>query len=336
MSKQLSVPVALNVFIRLDTLKLVFDSVKRVKPKVLFLIGDGPRNAVETDKSNIEACRKYVENIDWNCDVHRIYSVVNKGLYKTYFDAQAYIFERVDRCIFLEDDVLPSQSFFWFCEEMLDRYNNDLRVHYVTGLNYLGYYNKPDSDYFFSGEGSIWGYAIWKRTYLSQNMDYANSQYVTQCMCDVSDQLKPQYKKKIRGYINNPLYEGHVAGPEFYKNCLRFSQNQLYIVPKKNLISNIGVGDGSTHSAESLHLLARGVQRLFFARTYELDFPLAHPAFVVRDVFYEKQVNRILAWNHPIILIYRKVEATFRYLVFGNKKDLKGKIRSKLLKNIER
>ena len=37
-------------------------------------------------------------------------------------EAQKWAFSIVDKCIVLEDDDVPSQSFFPFCKEMLDRY----------------------------------------------------------------------------------------------------------------------------------------------------------------------------------------------------------------------
>ncbi|MGG3560516.1 hypothetical protein ABES03_02545 [Neobacillus rhizosphaerae] len=332
---KVNVPVALNVFVRPSELQIVFDAVKKARPNILFLIGDGPREDSPTDEANIKQCRKIVEDIDWDCQVYRIYSDKNKGMYRTYFDAQDYIFNIVDRCIFLEDDVLVSQSFFRFCEEMLERYKDDLRVHYVTGLNYFGEYDDPDADYFFCGEGSIWGYAIWKRTYESQNMKYANSPYVIDRMCLAAKQLKPRYEKKIRGYVNNPHYEGHIPGPEFFKNSLRFSQNQVYIVPTKNMVSNIGVGNGATHSADSMRKLPKGVQRLFNMPIYEYQFPLKHPQFVVRDLYYEKYVNRILGWNHPFVQLHRKISSAMRNLFYGDFSSIRNKIGRVLKRNIE-
>lgn len=327
------VPVALNVFVRPDKLKKVFSVVKEARPYILFLISDGPRN--KEDEIKINLSRKVVSDIDWECKVYKIYSEKNQGMYNTYFSAEKEIFNKVDRCIFLEDDVLVSLSFFKFCEILLEKYKDDLRVHYITGMNYLGYYDKPDSDYFFAGEGSIWGYAKWKRTYLMENMEYTKSDYVTNCMCSVAKQLKPGYQKKIKGYKNNIHYENHIPGPEFYKNILRFSQNQVCIVPKKNMVSNIGVGEGSVHSSDDLKKMAKGNQKIFNMKLYEYSFPLKHPSFVVRDIFYEKKVNKILAWNNPFIKYYRKLASLIRNLIFGDLKATMKKVYNNLFPNKE-
>lgn len=329
-----NVPVALNVFIRPNALQRVFGAVKKARPSILFLLGDGPRN--ENDAEKIKICRKIVEDIDWECEVYKLYSEENMGLYAKYFDSQEKIFSIVDRCIFLEDDVLVSDSFFRFCAELLEKYKDDYRVHYVTGLNYLGEYKDPTADYFFAGEGSIWGYATWRRTYLSQNMEYADDDYITNCMCRVAKQLKPGYQKKIMGYKYDIHYEGHIPGPEFYKNASRFSQNQVYIVPAKNMVSNIGIGDGSVHSSDDIRKMAKGNSQLFNMNLYELDFPLKHPKFIVRDIKYEKKVNKILGWNRPHVFWFRKIETTIRCLVYGDIKSTVKKIQRNIKREYER
>ena len=118
------------------------------------------------------------------------------------------VFEIVDRCIFLEDDMVVSDSFFEYCRQLLIKYENDLRVHFITGLNYMGAYDEPDGDYFFSGEGSIWGYALWKRTYLSMNLDFRNNPYVIRCCKDVAKQLKPGYERRIDKIVADPMWGG--------------------------------------------------------------------------------------------------------------------------------
>ena len=70
----------------------------------------------------------------------------------------------VDEGIILEDDCLPSQSFFWFCQEMLDHFRNDQAVGAICGFysNELEY--KPVASYFFSRYLRVWGWAGWRRS----------------------------------------------------------------------------------------------------------------------------------------------------------------------------
>jgi hypothetical protein len=316
------VPVSLNVFVRPNTLSKVFEVVKQARPSTLFLVGDGPRESQPTDKENILKSRKVVEDIDWDCKVYKLYSDVNKGMYKTYFDAQSSIFSIVDRCIFLEDDVLVSVSFFRYCEELLEKYRDDLRVHYISGMNYLGKYSGPNSDYFFSGEGSIWGYATWKRTIELQNLNYRKDEYIMNSIKYLTKIEGKKYYRKVLGYARSDIYEGHVAGPEFYKNLLKYTYSQTFIIPTKNMVSNIGFTEGSIHAPDNINKLPRGIQKLFNMKTYEYEFPLRHPDYVIKDIYYERKVHRILGFGHPLINLYRNVERAFRYLYYGDIKRL--------------
>lgn len=333
---KVDVPVAVNFFARPNDFEKTFAVIKSAKPRILFLISDGPRENVKSDVENVNKCRKIADNIDWDCEVHRFYSDENKGLFRTYFDSMDKVFEIVDRCVFLEDDLVVSVSFFEFCRQMLDKYENDLRVHFITGLNYLGNYSEPDGDYFFSGEGSIWGYALWKRTYESMNLDFRNNKYAIRCAKDVAKQIKPGYERRIQKTVDDAMWEGHIPHVEFYKNLLRFTENQIYIVPSKNLVSNIGVGSDSMHSADDLKKIPKGWRQLYFMKTYELEFPLKEPEFMVRDLKYEQRVNEILAWNSPCRQFWRKLVALVKAVRYGDFNRISYKIKHLFYKDSKR
>lgn len=323
----IDVPVAINFFARPDIFAIVFDVIKKARPRQLFLIADGPRKGVESDIEDCKKCREIAEKIDWECEVYRFYNDENKGLFRTYFDSMSQVFQIVDRCIFLEDDLVVSPSFFQYCKDMLDKYENDLRIHFITGMNVMGEYNEPDGDYFFSGEGSIWGYALWKRTFESMNLSFRENPYAIKASISVAKQIKPGYEKKIQDCVKNPEWMGHIPHVEFYKNLLRFTQNQIYIVPRKNLVSNIGLSANSVHASDDIRKLPRATQKLFNSKLYELTFPLKAPEFVIRDLYYEKKVNYLLAWNRPFLKFIRRIEALFRHLFLGDLRRVFRKIK---------
>lgn len=312
------VPVKLNVFIRPNKLEKVFEVVRVARPSILFLVSDGPRKGFPNDEELIMKSRKLVENIDWECTVYRIYSDTNQGMSNTGKVARKFIFDKVDRCIMLEDDVVPSVSFFRFCQELLEKYKDDLRIHRICGMNHLGIYEECDSDYFFSREGSIWGCAIWKRTYESFDYDFAygKSHYIMSLLSKQSDEAKKMWNQYL-SYAKGKPYKNSTAGPEFFYAAATDLHNQLNIVARKNLISNIGIGEGSVHSANSIKLLSKGISKVFYMKTYEYEFPLKHPSFVVEDKTYQKKVNRIMGWGHPLVKTYRKLERCLRLALFS-------------------
>jgi hypothetical protein len=316
------VPVALDVFARPDTLRLVFNSVKSARPSILFLISDGPRQNFPLDVVNIKKSREIVDDIDWECEVHRLYFEKNQGMYHKDKIAREYIFSRVDRCIFLEDDILVSVSFFRFCADLLEKYKDDLRVHYITGMNYLGIYDAPDSDYFFCGEGAIWGIATWKRTNEQFNHEYKNDKYAFDLIKKLADMNKNGYSKKIENCVKNGMYDGHIAGPEYFKNLIKYSQNQLFIVPKKNMVCYLGYTENSTHGPDSLNKIPRGLRKIYNMKTYEYDFPLKHPRYFVKDIIYENEVEKIIPYNNKFKKYMRKFESLILHLYFRDYKRI--------------
>lgn len=117
---QFNTPVALIFFIRPDTFKHVFEQVKKIKPRQLFLIQDGTRTNNPNDLEKIMECRKIAENIYWKCEIHRNYSDVNLGCGTRPATGISWVFQHVDRAIILEDDCIPEPTFFPYCERLLE------------------------------------------------------------------------------------------------------------------------------------------------------------------------------------------------------------------------
>ncbi len=152
------VAVLILFFNRPKQLSQVFEQVKIARPSKLFLYQDGPRG--EKDIPGIEDCRKIIEDIDWECDVHTLYQEKNFGCDPSEFISQKWAFSNVDKCIVLEDDDVPSISFFTFCKEMLDRYENDNRITMIAGFNNEEVTKDIPYDYFFASTFSIWGWQV--------------------------------------------------------------------------------------------------------------------------------------------------------------------------------
>ena len=124
MEKQFDIPILYTVFNRLDVVKQTFPEIRKIKPKQLFIGADGPRNIKEKKKT--DSVRKYIlKNIDWKCDVETLFFEKNLGSNIAIFKATNWFFKNVKKGIVLEDDDLPSHSFFIFCKEMLVRYQNN-------------------------------------------------------------------------------------------------------------------------------------------------------------------------------------------------------------------
>ena len=310
------IAVLLLMFTRSDTFQQVFNEVRKARPSKLFLFQDGPRG--ERDMAGIEACRQIAsdENIDWECEVHRNYQEQNLGCMTAGYTSHRWAFTLADKVMVLEDDVVPSQSFFPFCKEMLDRYEHDERVTMISGFNMDEQTQDCPYDYFFTSAFSIWGWASWRRV-VSQwddNLSFLDDPYNL-------DQL--QQLIKARGwksdFIRTCRLHRESGLPQF--ETIFWSHmmlnNGLAVMPAKNLISNVGATQESAHYS-ALSTLPKAVRRIFTMQRYELTFPLQHPKYMVDNVAYQQRMYRYNAWGHPWLKISRSIEELWLNLSHGN------------------
>lgn len=322
------VSVKINIWIRPYCQKKQFEILKKARPSILFIQSDGGRNEKEWELIR-ENRRIFEEEIDWECTVHKIYADKNYGLYGMNEIACDYLWKHAECCIFLEDDHLPAVSFFYFCAEMLEKYADDLRICAICGMNHLHEYNRPTADYFFSHVGAIWGMAYWKRTYETFNLDYRDDNYVIDEVCNIAKK-DTFFCKSMRGYAFDKKIGGHVPGPEYYLVQNIFAQHQLFIIPKRNMISCIGVGEGSTHATDNIKKMAKGDAQFFYMQTYEIEHDIKHPKYVFPDLTYEKRMKRVTAWHHPIVFYYRRFVSIIKRIRYGEGILIMNKIPQKI------
>jgi len=118
----MNTPLVFIIFNRPDTTQKVFNAIKLAKPKILYVIADGPRINHQDDAQKCAETRNIINQINWPCEVTKDYSEINLGCKQRIVSGINNAFKKYDKAIILEDDCLPNQSFFMFCEEMLEKY----------------------------------------------------------------------------------------------------------------------------------------------------------------------------------------------------------------------
>ena len=156
-------PVLFLVFNRPETTRQVFEAIRTAKPPRLYIAADGPRLEREGERASCEEVRKIALEVDWECDVNTLFRVENLGCKRGPSEGISWFFEHEDEGIILEDDCLPDQSFFSFCEELLERYRNDTRIMAISGNNFQHGRKRTEYSYYFSRYFHGWG---WTRTSL--------------------------------------------------------------------------------------------------------------------------------------------------------------------------
>ena len=324
------IAVLLLFFTRNDTFQQVFDAVREARPSRLFLYQDGPRN--ERDLAGIEACRKIAsdENIDWECEVHRMYQKKNYGCDPSEFISQQWAFSIADKCIVLEDDDVPSQSFFPFCKEMLDRYEHDERVTMVAGFNTDEVTTDMPYDYFFTRAFSIWGWASWSRVVNNWDGEYTFVKDPEK-FSELCGKVEQYHQRKDMP----EMCQRHAnSGRQYYETIFwayMLLHDGLAIMPSKNMINNIGMNEG-THYSTQLDLMPKRLRRIFTMGKYEIDFPLSHPTEVKEYPDYQKRYYLVNAWNNPWRKVQYSVEELWLNIKQGNWQNISKSLHRRICK----
>lgn len=297
-------------FNNLQRTKQVFEKIKEAKPKNLFLFQDGPRKDRNELEKIIEA-RAYVEsNINWDCTVYKNYQIENLGCDPAEYISQKWAFSIVDKCIILEDDDVPDSTFFEFCWTLLKKYEDNNRIGIICGMNNLDIYDKNGCDYFFTKSGCIWGWATWKRVVDQWDANYSwldNKNSLVLIKRFFSN------RKRYNKFICKAKAR-RKSGIAYYETILGVAcilNNQLNIVPTKNLITNIGI-TGGTHTGDVAETVPKKTRGLFFKKTYSLSFPLKHPDAIKEDTEYKKMVDKQLELN-----FFEKVFIKIKTILFS-------------------
>jgi hypothetical protein len=275
-------PVVLLAYARPDETLEIINILRQAKVRKIYFFVDAVREFNEDLHEKNLRVKSLISQFDWNCELHYHFFDTNMGPFSAYNFAMKLVFEKEDELIYLEDDKYPSLSFFFFCDELLEKYRTDERILFISGLNFKGNYpNDFDYDYFFAEINTTWGHALWKRTYKKFELidNYLDNDYYRK----IIDKLV--YKKyKSRGLINMVKknksfgrYDGHVASMEYYLlGLLRFLTSSIVIVPRLNQITDVGASEFAVHG-DDMRVLTKQQRKLYFKARYEIESPLRQP-----------------------------------------------------------
>ncbi|MDQ2179823.1 hypothetical protein [Marinifilum sp. D714] len=288
-NKPLNTPILFLIFNRIDTTKKVFESIKAVKPSKLYIASDGHRSDKQGESVIVKNIRDYVlSNIDWSCEVKTLFREVNLGCASAVGGAIDWFFENEEKGIILEDDCLPSKSFYHFCSENLDKYKNDSRITAITGDNF--YKNELTKDsYFFSRFIFIWGWATWRESWSAHRKIMSRfSEIIETPITTLSINHKIANKRIIQNALDA---EAGVVNTWDYQWILsNYFNHGLIVTPRVNLVQNIGFDGDATHTTNSRSELS--------VQTSEMELLLKHPMVMIPNNEYDNYLySKIFLWE---------------------------------------
>lgn len=242
------IPILVTAFNRADHVEKAMDAIREYKPKRLYLECDGPRENKAGEREAVEATRQTMLNkVDWPCEVKTLFREENLGCAKAMNGAITWFFENEEYGIVCEDDIILSQDFFRFCEDILPRYINNEQVMEVVSRNHSHRIDIPNS-YVYSYRYNCWGWASWRRAWKKMDMSMSAAPSLT---------YRFMFKKLgiFEGFMRMYYFKSGYKHLETFNSWawrwfLSILVNDgLVIIPGVNLSKNIGIDGGAHYEA---------------------------------------------------------------------------------------
>jgi hypothetical protein len=269
-------PVLFVIFNRPDTASCVMEAIRAAGPTRLYVAADGPRDGNGEDQ-RCEEARRIATEVSWQCEVKTLFRARNLGCRLGVSTAIDWFFEHEEEGIILEDDCVPSQSFFRYCGELLERFRHDERIMHISGSNFQQGRSVTPYSYYFSRYPHCAAWASWRRAWrlydsdMSLWVNYRLSQALRSW--GDGDPTFTSYWTEIFDQIARNEPDSWAYRWTF--TC--WAHHGLTCLPVRNLVTNIGFGPDATHTKNANGSGARLPRE-------ELEFPLRHPSLVVRNV----------------------------------------------------
>lgn len=282
---KIKTPIVLIIFNRPDATEKVFNEIAKVQPPKLLVVADGPREGNLDDLEKCKKTREIIKKVDWPCEVLTNYSDVNLGCKMRPVTGLNWAFGLIDEAIILEDDCVPDTTFFRFCEELLEKYRNDKRVAIISGTNlFVGKIKNPYS-YYYSIFPQTWGWATWKRSW--ENYDIGVKKWADLKNTDWLEK-KLGAKSILYNYWKNVFddcYQQKLNAWDYQITFSAWVDGSLAVIPKINLVSNIGFGKNKGTNIIKRHKYAA-------LKTSQMQFPLVSPEQILENKKIDKSIGK--------------------------------------------
>ena len=241
-------PILYIIFNRLDTVEKTFESIRNIKPKKLYIASDGARPEKIGETEKIQQVRDYVINhIDWDCEVYTLFRDKNLGCKYGPADAIKWFFNQVEQGVVLEDDILATESFFKYCELLLNHYKGNQNIGYICGCTMPDFVTLKNKDYFLTTVIDGWGWASWKNVIKGFDPDHASLQ--NHKLKDIKSIFINKKAKKQILKLSLLSAENKIDAWDYQMADFMAVNGRYSVFPKKTLVRNIGFIADSTHTA---------------------------------------------------------------------------------------
>lgn len=304
MPKKFPTPILIIGFNRPDLLEAVLRRTLKVRPEKIYVALDGPRTGNRNDRQKCREARELTQKLcQGKCRLKTLFHSKNNGCKYGPYKAINWFFSLEEEGVILEDDVLADQSFFYFAQEVLERYRTDERIAGLSGNNFQFGRRRTRDSYYFSRFSHTSGWATWRRVW--QLYDITMKDWPTLKKGDwLRDILGDGSAIRYWTLIFDRVKTGQMNTAWDYQwTYMCWKNNMLSILPNQNLVSNIGFGIQSATHTKTKSKFAN-------IPAIPIKLPLCHPRYVIRDTQADNrtQKNNYVLWKELGLIAIQRLK----------------------------
>ncbi len=307
-------PILLLFFNRSKNVKKLIDRLKITKPKKIFISVDGPRKNNSKDLIEIRKILEIITTINWNCEVTKNINSVNLGCKVCVTNAINWFFSKNEYGIILEDDCIPGNDFFNFCEYNLKKYKNNDKIMQISGNNFLLNDELCEASYYFSTINDIWGWATWKRAWDHYKIDISDYNYKKDYKMLLNYYKNKNIVKWMKKYFDNSIRkENDIWSTQWTYAMIK--ADGITIVPKVNLVKNIGFDrSGTTKDNFSFKIYSEIEAKQLKVIKDPKDIKVNYYLDKIRFRLIKKTDPNLFLYNNFIKLIPKPIKKIIKYI----------------------
>lgn len=258
-------PCLIIAYSRPGGVRTLLESMEVANVSKVYIAIDGPRD--ETDTRNRKLILKIVEEYSQkgSMNIQVLARELNLGVGAGVISAIDWFFENEESGIILEDDLVPSRSFFEYSSMCLSQFDWDPEVWVISGTQVFPNRNQPSIST-WSHYPMIWGWAGWASKWKLMRTSLLRHK-----------SFKPLLSLSARFHFwrvgANRTLLGKVDTWDIPLAFEFYYQRKLCLLPPVNLISNVGNDSIAAHTGEA-------------------GFPLNQPSFEIDLPFVVDSISR--------------------------------------------
>jgi hypothetical protein len=248
---KIEVPILITGYNRPDLLKRSLEKLAEIGAKNVYIAIDGAKYGNEKDSKLVRECKKLSLEAKRRGNYQSKFAQRNQGCKNGMISAIDWFFEHETSGIILEDDIEFDLRFIEYCQKGLQFYEKDLLIGSLSGFNPIPPFDKVNRIYhrvdaYTTSYPFLWGWATWKNRWDRFYRDLNN--------------WEAFYSKKNLRIAGGKTEEAHwtlrfdnsasnkVDTWDYGWVLACFKNNWKNVIPKENLIMNIGFGENATHT----------------------------------------------------------------------------------------